>query len=46
MKIVIPTMALHNYIRRYSQNHDHFDQTTDESSYSVSEHISNIASHE
>ena len=34
---VITTMALHNYIRRYSQNHDHFDEIMDESSHSISE---------
>ncbi|XP_024046603.1 putative nuclease HARBI1 [Citrus clementina] len=43
VKIVIGTMALHNYIRRYSQNNDHFDEMTDEPSHSISEHI---ASHE
>ena len=41
---VITTMALHNYIRRYSQNHDHFDETMDEPSHSNNEHISKIAS--
>ena len=46
VKIVVTTMTLHNCIRRYSQNHDHFDETMDEPIYSVSEHISNIASHE
>ena len=30
-------MALHNYIRKYSQNHDHFDEITDEPSHSISE---------
>ena len=32
-------MALHNYIRRYSQNHDHFDEIMDEPSHSISEHM-------
>ena len=39
VKIVIATMALHNYIRRYSQNNDHFDEMMDEPSHSISEHI-------
>ena len=41
---VITTMALHNYIRRHSQNYNHFDETMDEPSHSNSEHISKIAS--
>lgn len=45
VKIVVATMALHNYIRRYSQNHDNFDETMDGPSDDISEHISNIASH-
>ena len=40
VKIVIAIMALHNYIRRYSQNHDHFDGTMDKPSHNISEHIS------
>ena len=43
VKIFIATMTLHNYIRRYSQNNDHFDEMTDELSHSINEHI---ASHE
>ena len=29
VKIVIPTMALHNYIRRYSESDRHFDDPRD-----------------
>ena len=46
MKIVIANMVLHNYIKRYSQNHDHFDETMDEPNHNISKHISNIAYHE
>ncbi|KAH9800668.1 DDE Tnp4 domain-containing protein [Citrus sinensis] len=42
VKKVIATMALHNYIRRYSQNHDHFDEIMDESSHSISESYETI----
>ena len=42
VKIVIATMALHNCIRRYSQNHDNFDETMDEPIHNISEHISNM----
>ena len=44
VKIVITTMALHNYIRGHSQNHDHFDETMDKLNHNNSEHISYIAS--
>lgn len=46
VKIVIPTMVLHNYIWRYLQNHNYFNETIDKISHHVSKHISNIASHE
>lgn len=46
VKIVIPTMVFRNYIWRYSQNHNHFNETIDKISHHVSKHISNIASHE
>ena len=42
VKKVIATMALHNYIRRYSQNRDHFDEITDEPSHSISESYETI----
>ena len=46
IKIVVAIMDLNNYIRRHSQNYDHFIIVMDDPCHSVGEHIRNIVSHQ